>query len=171
MIDNQEIQLRAPELFDLDIILKWENDESLWHLSQTLVPFSRNDIEQFILNNNQDIYTEKQFRFMIERKVDKMVLGCIDLFDFDSLNKRAGVGILIDEKYQKQGWASQSLELLINYSKNHLQLHQLYCNILQSNTDSFRLFKRKHFSEIGVKKDWICLNGIFQDEILLQLIL
>ena len=171
MIENQKIRLRAPELSDLEIILKWENDESLWHLSQTVTPFSRIDIEQFILNNNKDIYTEKQFRFMIETKQEKLVVGCIDLFDFDALHKRAGVGILIDEKYQKKGLASQSLGLLIDYSKNHLQLHQLYCNILQSNTDSFHLFKRKHFSEIGVKKDWICLNGIFQDEILLQLIL
>lgn len=171
MIENQDILLRAPEMSDLEIILKWENDESLWHLSQTVLPFSRHDIEQFILNNNKDIFTEKQFRYMIEYKANKTILGCIDLFDFDPLNKRAGVGILIDEKYQKKGWATQALGLLVSYSKNKLKLHQLYCNILQTNTASIHLFKRKHFSEIGVKKDWIYFNGKFNDEILLQLIL
>lgn len=171
MLRNEIIQLRAPELFDLDLIFQWENDTSLWYLSQTKIPFSRSDIEQFILLGNHDIYVEKQFRFMIVFQESQQVVGCVDLFDFDAPNRRAGIGVLIDSAYREQGFASQALNLLIQYARTTLQLHQLYCNILLSNKSSLFLFKRKHFQEIGVKKDWIFIDDKFHDEVVLQLIL
>lgn len=170
-LQNNKIKLRAPELTDLDIIYKWENDTELWHLSQTQIPFSRFDIEQFILQGNHDIYVEKQFRFMIETIEDNAIVGAIDIFDFDAKNKRAGIGILIDKNYRELGLGSEALGILIGYAKNTLQLHQLYCNILISNLVSLHLFKEKHFQEIGVKKDWIFIKGKYLDEVILQLIL
>lgn len=171
MLKNKILQLRAPELSDLELIYKWENDTDLWYLSQTQIPFSRFDIEQFILSGNHDIYVEKQFRFIIDSLETQETVGCVDLFDFDPLNKRAGIGILIDANHREKGFASEALDLLIAYARDTLHLHQLYCNILLSNNSSMHLFKRKHFQEIGVKKDWIFINDTFNDEVVLQLIL
>lgn len=171
ILRNDKIKLRAPELDDLDTIFEWENNTDIWNLSQTQLPFSRFDIEQFILQSNHDIYIEKQFRFIIESIAEKNIVGAIDLFDFDAINKRAGVGILIDKNFRKLGIGSQALDILIKYAKSTLNLHQLYCNILLSNLVSLHLFKKKHFQEIGVKKDWIFINGKYQDEVVLQLIL
>jgi diamine N-acetyltransferase len=171
MLKNKNIQLRAPELSDLELIYKWENDTELWYLSQTQIPFSRFDIEQFILQGNHDIYVEKQFRFMIDSLENQETVGCVDLFDFDPSNKRAGVGILMDANHREKGFASEALDLLIAYARHTLHLHQLYCNILLSNKSSMLLFKRKHFQETGVKKDWIFINDKFHDEVVLQLIL
>jgi len=171
MLKNKNIQLRAPELSDLELIFKWENDTDLWYLSQTQIPFSHFDIEQFILLGNHDIYVEKQFRFMIDSIEVNQAIGCIDLFDFDASNKRAGIGILIDASHREKGFASEALDLLIQYARTTLQLHQLYCNILLSNKSSLFLFKKKHFQEIGVKKDWVFINGKYHDEFVLQLIL
>jgi len=169
-LSNNNIELRAPELQDIDILYQWENDETIWYLSNTNIPFSRFDLEQFILNSNHDIYSEKQYRFMIVKTDDMKAMGCIDLFDFDPKNKRVGIGILIDEKYRNQGFATEALSLIIDYAFEQLDVHQLFCNILSSNAESLLLFKRKQFSEIGVKKDWVFLQGKYHDEILLQLI-
>ncbi len=169
-LSSDKLILRAPELNDLDILYKWENDESIWYLSNTLIPFSRFDLEQFILQGNHDVFSDKQYRFMIEDKDSSELLGCIDLFDFDPANKRAGVGILVDEKHREKGVASQALDIFIDYAFEQLNVHQLYCNILASNTNSLFLFKRKQFSEIGVKKDWVFLDGKYHDEILFQLV-
>lgn len=53
---SNTIRLRAPELSDLERIFIWENDSELWHLSHTLLPFSAFAIEQYILNEQADIY-------------------------------------------------------------------------------------------------------------------
>lgn len=94
----------------------------------------------------------------------------IDLFDFNPQHKRAGIGILIHPDFQQKGFASEALQLLINYCFTHLHLHQLYANITNDNTNSLHLFEKQNFKLIGVKKDWIFSNGTYKDELLFQLI-
>jgi diamine N-acetyltransferase len=171
ILKGKEIQLRAIEPNDIDPIYKWENDTSIWNLSNTLTPFSRFVIKQFIDNSHLDIFQSKQLRLMIDKINTKESIGTIDLFDFDPLHKRAGIGILIANKENRsKGYASEALDLLINYCFTNLQLHQLYCNITTDNIDSIKLFKKKEFQEVGVKKDWLIFDTETKDEAMYQLI-
>jgi diamine N-acetyltransferase len=165
--------LRAPEPSDIDIIYKWENDVSIWLLGNTITPYSRFAIEQFVLNTEHDIFTTKQLRLMIDwhqSPSGTISIGSIDLFDFDPYHKRAGVGILIDSSKRNSGFATEALNLLIGYCFNTLNLHQLYCNIEISNTISIHLFEKSGFKQCGLKKDWLLRNGKWTTEILYQLI-
>lgn len=169
-LKKDNISFRAVELEDVKIILKWENNPDTWHLSGTLIPFSRFDIEQYVMNASKDIFTTKQLRLMIDLsdKDQQITVGCIDLFDFDPIHKRAGVGILIDEAYRKKGIAANSLDLLIEYAFNILNLHQLFCNIEEDNKNSLSLFQQKEFKIVGLKKDWNYKSGNWVGEYLLQ---
>ena len=60
--------------------------------------------------------------------------------------------------------------MLINYAFHQLQLHQLYANIGTENENSMQLFSKFGFKEIGIKKEWNKVNGIYKDEFLFQLI-
>ena len=165
--------LRAPEPADIDIIFRWENDTSIWHLGNTLTPYSRFAIEQFVLNTDNDIFASKQLRLMIDchsSGVKASTVGSIDLFDFDPYNKRAGIGILIDESSRRQGYAFEALNLLISYCFKTLNLHQLYCNIEKSNEESISLFKKAGFTPCGIKKEWLLHEGQWTDELMFQLI-
>jgi len=173
VLKGKKIQLRAIEPEDLEIIYRWENDSSVWPLSNTLAPFSRFIIKQFIENSHQDIFTSKQLRLMIDRIDDEKVetIGTIDLFDFDPAHKRAGIGILIASKEDRgKGFASEALDILIGYSFTSLQLHQLYCNITTDNTESIQLFNSKGFQLVGIKKDWLLFHNCSKDEAMYQLI-
>lgn len=165
--------LRAPEPTDIDLIFRWENDTRIWHLGNTLTPYSRFAIEQFVLNTDNDIYASKQLRLMIDwhsAGTDIRTVGTIDLFDFDPHHKRAGVGILIDESSRRQGFAFEAVKLLIEYCFNTLNLHQLYCNIEQSNKESIYLFEKAGFSSCGIKREWLLREGKWTDELMFQLI-
>ncbi|MBK7029669.1 MAG: GNAT family N-acetyltransferase [Bacteroidales bacterium] len=167
------ISLRAPEPADIDTLYKWENDPTIWHLGNTLSPYSRFEIEQFVLNSSHDIYSSKQLRFMIDcldSSTKQETVGSVDLFDFDPHHRRAGIGILIDEKYRKNGFATEALELLSAYCFNTLNLHQLYCNIENTNQDSIRLFTRLGYKTCGLRKQWLLRNQEWTDELMLQLI-
>lgn len=173
MKEQSRIKLRAPEPADVDLLYSWENDRELWHMSNTKVPFSRFDLEQYVLSIERDIYATRQARFMIDLiSTDETTetIGSIDLFDFDPANLRAGVGILIISEKRKQGYAAEALEQLLGYAFNILNLHQLYCNILENNQASLKLFQGKGFEIIGLKKDWIHTEGKWHNEYLLQLI-
>ena len=170
-LKGEHIYLRALDRDDLDFIHQIENDEELWELSQTITPYSRFVLEQYLENSHRDIYEVKQLRLVICNHSDESI-GMIDLFDFDFKNKRAGVGILVKDFFQRQkGYGKEALHLLTNYAKNRLNLHQLYCNIIENNTASLKLFQSEHFKIVGLKKDWSYEEGQFKNEYLLQRIL
>ena len=169
-LTGKKIHLRALEPEDLDFLYTIENNESFWEVSSTQTPFSRFVLEQYIVNSHQDIFEAKQLRLIIVDNISNISVGMIDLFEFNPLHKRAGIGILIIETEQHKGLASEAIELLVNYSFNQLNLHQLFANITADNTKSLELFKKLNFKKIGVKKEWIFSNGVFKNEILFQLI-
>jgi len=173
ILKGEKVQLRAVEPNDIDIIYKWENNTSVWQLSNTLAPFSRHIIKQFVDNSHLDIFQSRQLRLMIDKIENDSAetIGTIDIFDFEPLHKRAGIGILIaDEQNRKNGFASEALDILIHYCFNTLQMHQLYCNITSDNTESLNLFQKKGFSLIGIKKDWLIFPKGKKDELMFQLI-
>lgn len=169
-LKGKNIYLRALEPEDLDFIHTIENDESLWELSNTMIPYSRFLIKQYLDHSHKDIFEVKQLRLVISNYMDEP-LGMIDLFDFDFKNSRAGVGILVkDSKNRQLGLGREALRLLINYSFTHLGLHQLYCNISEGNDASIKLFASQGFENVGLKKDWNYMNGHFKNEYLFQLL-
>lgn len=170
-LKGQHIYLRALEPEDLEFVYQLENDESVWEISQTQTPYSRFLIRQYLDNAQQDIYEAKQFRLAICKNDSFQAIGLIDLFDFDPKNKRAGIGILIqNEENRLKGFGRQALELLIHFAFERLELHQLYANIATTNEASIALFTTFGFECVGIKKEWNFQNGNYSDEALYQLI-
>ncbi|WP_439152650.1 GNAT family N-acetyltransferase [Winogradskyella sp.] len=167
-LKGEHIYLRALEPEDLDFIYGIENDTSLWHLSDTQTPYSRFLIKQYLENAQQDIYEAKQLRLAICDKADKTI-GLIDVFDFNFKNKRAGIGILIqNDSNRYKGFGKEALSLLVNYCFETLHLHQVYANISETNSASLKLFEGSGFKKIGLKKDWSFDGKTFTDEYILQ---
>ena len=178
MLSNSIVRLRPPELSDLEYLYQWENNVEIWKVSNTLVPFSSYAIEQYIRSVQQDIYSSKQMRLMIvKNNTDQPSdrgepIGCIDLFEFDPANQRAGVGILIASAENRgKGYASAALTIVINYAKEILRLHQLYCTVFEDNEASMALFTNNNFEITGHQRDWVFEKSQWKDVNFLQLIL
>lgn len=170
-LKGKHIYLRALELEDLNFVYTIENDETIWELSSTITPYSKHVIMQYLNNAHRDIFEVKQLRLVISN-YEEIAVGMIDLFDFDFVNKRAGVGIIVKEPSdRKKGYGSEALKLLIQYCKVHLALHQLYCNISEENDISIKLFQNQGFEIVGLKKDWNFTHNVYKNEYLLQHIL
>lgn len=170
-LKGNEIHLRALEPEDLEFIYTLENNEDVWHVSNTNTPYSKFLIKQYLENAHQDIFEAKQLRLAICINNSNDAVGLIDLFDFDPNHRRAGIGILIASTENRNlGYGKEALKLLINYSFKQLQLHQLYANIGTNNAESIKLFTNFDFKKVGVKKEWMFLDNSYQDEAFFQLI-
>jgi diamine N-acetyltransferase len=171
MLNYLDIRLRAPEPEDLGLLYEWENDEANWAVSNTVTPFSKYTLRQYLENSHRGIYETGQLRLMIDQIHENVTIGTIDIFDFDPFHGRAGIGILIaNDAYRRKGYASMALKCLIDYCFRTLQLHQLFCNILADNCESMELFRKQGFVEAGVKKEWVRTADGFIDEHIFQLI-
>ena len=161
--------MRALEPSDLELLYQWENDSSIWKVSQTLTPYSKHILTQFLETAHLDIFTTKQLRLMIIK--EGFSIGTIELFDYDPVNSRAGIGILIaQENERRKGYAKEALGLMIEYAFKHLKINQLYCNISSSNKISLNLFSSLDFILVGVKKKWNKTSVGWEDELLFQLL-
>lgn len=149
---TKNVTLRRPKLLDLDQLLLWENnlDNSLY--SDNPIFYTREQIEQF-LTSDQDILLDRKIRFMIDSSGSP--IGCIDLFEYDMVNSRAGVGIFIDEKFRNMGFGTKALSLLKSICMKDYFISNLHVNILYTNKESIQLFERAGFTKNGVKENWI----------------
>lgn len=169
MTSAGDIELRAVEPADLEFLFRLENDPNNWLVSNSVQPFSRSTLSQYC-NSVHDIFKDGQLRLIINHQED--AVGTIDLFEYDQIHRRAGVGIIVEQAWQGQGIGKQALVLMISYCQKVLHLHQLYCNIMKSNERSQRLFKASGFELAGVKKEWILTrDGAYEDEQFYQLML
>ncbi|WP_306639526.1 GNAT family N-acetyltransferase [Sanyastnella coralliicola] len=167
-LQGQRSFLRAVEPHDVNHFFKWENDTDNWLVSGTTSPFSRNDLEKYI-RGIRDVYADRQLRLVI--CTEERPVGAIDLFDFDPTHLRAGVGILIGEKEEReQGVAYDALTTLIEYGFDVLHLHQIYANIPANNHASVALFEKAGFELTATRKQWLKGSDGYIDELFYQLI-
>ena len=121
-IEGTACRLRALEIEDIEAMYGWENDTEVWRVSGSVAPFSRNVLRRLIDEQQFDIYATRQQRLIIEN-IEGEVVGAVDLLEFDPQNLRAGVGIIVDERYRLRGYAKDALLALEYYAKEILHLH------------------------------------------------
>tara|TARA_B100001057_G_C22143592_1_gene679234 strand:+ start:31 stop:540 length:510 start_codon:yes stop_codon:yes gene_type:complete len=163
MLDN--LILRTPLLSDFDDLLSWENDLKNNQYTDLPVFYTPSQIEDF-LNSDHDLLLQNQIRYIIE--LNSSAVGCIDLYDYDMVNSRAGVGIYVDSNFRNKGIASKSLELLKSISIEKYLISNLYADIISGNKSSIKIFEKANFINNGIKSNWIRTESSFEDVLFYQ---
>ena len=60
LLQNNVVRLRAPEPEDLELLYSWENNPEWWELGNTLAPYSRYLLKEYIAESHRDIFDLKQ---------------------------------------------------------------------------------------------------------------
>ena len=169
-----QVKLRKIEPSNLPFLYQWENDASVWADGSNHNPLSQQDLRDYIESTTGDIYKDGQLRLVIEsvspkdglghtweRSVSETVcqqsgltLGCIDLFDFDPRNRRAGLGMYIAPEYRGKGVGKEALRLLEEYAFGFLHLRVLYAIISTKNTTCTALYRNAGYTPSSPLPAW-----------------
>lgn len=95
--------------------------------------------------------------------------GCIDLYNYDPLNRRCAVGIMVATEHRRQGHALAMLQALADQYRS--TLHILYADIAATNTASIALFRKAGYTQCGHFKEWLLVGDRYIDSFRMQLIL
>ena len=167
MLKNSKIKLRAVEPEDLDLMYLIENDTELWSCGQTSVPFSHYALKQYIAENSNDIFRDRQLRLVIET-ADGVSVGFLDLQRYDPQHHRAEVGIVVVPEKQRQGLATEALNLLAQYASSRLGIHQLYALVPKGNVASIALFQKCGYKKAAILQDWLITPAGWQSVVVFQ---
>ena len=163
--------LRALEPQDALLLYEWENDPHIWAQGCTLAPYSLKQLRDYTENYDGDIYSARQLRLMIVADDTGETVGTVDLYDFDPVNSRCGVGILVAPPYRRKGYALKALEDVAEYCRTRLSLHQLWCVAGADNEASRSLFTRAGYKASGCLQSWLRTADRYTDAYIYQFLL
>jgi diamine N-acetyltransferase len=166
-LKDDAISLRTPEPEDLELMYAMENDTTLWSVGSTTLPYSRYTLRLYLEQSKQDLYAERQARFVIGVENGEAA-GMIDLADFDPLNSRAEVCIGLLGKYRGKGIATRTLNLICDYAFKKLHINQLYAFIPEWKEESLRLFEKNGFKKSALLQQWLRTENGYSNVFLVQ---
>ena len=149
MIADDVILLRAPEPDDLDSMFRWENEPNKSDTSSAVAPLSRKQLWEYLENYDGDIYSARQLRMIIVRR-------------------RGFVGIYIEARERRHGYALRALELLCRHASAVIGLHQLAAVVVDGNQASRGLFVKAGFRPCGKLRSWVRRGRLYADVIVFQ---
>lgn len=160
---SYEMQLSPLEPEDLELLYEIENSPEMWDVTSSNVPYSRYVLKDYIANQQNDIYADKQIRFVI--RVEGAAIGLIDLFNFEPRHQRAELGLAILKEHRGKGFSAQAIGLLKEYAQKVINLHQIYCIVPENNKPSLRMLRSEGFCNEFILKDWIQTSDGWQNAV------
>jgi [ribosomal protein S5]-alanine N-acetyltransferase len=105
-----------------------------------------------------------------ESKHEKRVVGSVN---FTSIIRRAAqfcyLGYSIDKDCQGQGYMTEAVGRGIEFAFTEMNVHRIMANYVPGNLKSAAVLSRLGFVVEGYARDYLCLNGIWQDHVMTSL--
>ncbi len=171
MISDGVILLRAPEPADIDALFRWENDRDGWRYAVVRAPMSRQALWEYVHNYNPDVLAAGELRMVIVDAGGGESVGAVDLYDVDALNRRGGVGIVVDTQLRGRGYGCRAVNLVADYARMELGLHQLWAVVGRDNAASRSMFEHCGFKIGGCMQSWIRMGESYMDAYFYQRLL
>lgn len=77
----------------------------------------------------------------------------------------AFLGYKLDKDFLNKGYMSMAVEMLAKYAFKELGLHRIEANVMPKNKASLRVLEKNHFTNEGISKYYLNINGAWEDHI------
>jgi [ribosomal protein S5]-alanine N-acetyltransferase len=175
LVEGDRVFLRAPQMGDFPewaalreasrpFLVPWE---PTWpHDDLTRSAFRRR-LKRYV----EDLRTDQAYPFFLFRKSDNAIVGGLTLANIRRGVAQAGsLGYWMGERYAGHGYMTAAVRALIPFSFGSLRLHRLEAACIPTNVASIRLLERTGFMREGFAREYLCINGTWQDHLLYALL-
>ena len=101
---------------------------------------------------------------------DSGPVGCVELYSYDPINRRAAVGIVVSNEYRHRGYGLAMLQALTAFCRTNTSLHQLYADITATNEPSIHIFQKAGYRHCATMHDWVIRADHYVDTLRFQCI-
>lgn len=99
----------------------------------------------------------------IARRTDDQLIGSVTLFNLDFNHRRAEIGYALGRPYWGQGYMHETLQALLAYAFEVLDLHRIEADVDPRNAASIKTLERLGFQREGYLRERWQVNGEIQD--------
>ena len=116
-------------------------------------------------------HSDQGYTFLLFRLEDDALLGGISLTNVRrGVAESCSIGYWIGQRFARQGYMTEGLELALRFSFDRLRLHRLEAACLPHNAPSRGLLLKSGFREEGYAREYLCIDGKWQDHVLFGLL-
>lgn len=168
---GQKVYLRKPRMEDFQqwrdlrcnskaFLVPWE---PTWSDDELLLSSYRKRMAHY----SKLAYDDVAYPFFIFDREDKTLLGAITLSNLRrGVAQMATLGYWIGAAHTNQGYMSDAIAAVITFTKDELDLHRLEASCLPRNASSMRLLEKSGFTREGFARDYLKINGQWEDHVL-----
>jgi [ribosomal protein S5]-alanine N-acetyltransferase len=115
----------------------------------------------------EDQRSDLAYAFLIFRTNDNAMVGGLTVANIRRGVAQAGsIGYWIGAPFARKGYMTAALRALMPYGFTTLRLHRLEAACIPNNIASIRLLEKTGFKREGYARDYLCINGVWQDHLL-----
>lgn len=118
-----------------------------------------------------DWRTDQGYSFFVVRLSDNALVGGIGLSNVRrGVAETGSLGYWIGERYARRGYMEEGLGLVLSFAFQRLRLHRVEAATLPHNVPSRGLLMKCGFQEEGYAREYLCIDGAWQDHVLFALL-
>ena len=116
-------------------------------------------------------HSDQGYTFLLFRLTDEALVGGISLTNVRrGVAESCSIGYWIGQRHARQGYMTEGLELTLKFAFERLRLHRLEAACLPHNAPSRGLLLKAGFREEGYAREYLCIDGKWQDHVLFGLL-
>jgi ribosomal-protein-alanine N-acetyltransferase len=170
-IVGEGVMLRMPQVADFSewAALRELSREFLtpWEPTWPADDLSRSAFRRRIRRYAEDLRTDQGYAFLIFRTSDNKLVGGLTLANIRRGVAQAGsLGYWIGQPFARRGHMTAAVRAVVTFAFTTLRLHRLEAACIPSNVGSIRLLEKTGFVREGYAREYLCINGIWQDHLL-----
>ncbi len=174
LYDHQDWQLRSAELWDAEPICQYfcRNKAYLkpWEPEREAGFYQVNHWRQKLVKLAELHRLSLGFYFIIFHPLHDKVIGTLSFGQITRFPFHAGsLGYSLDPEFQGQGIMTTCVKKVCDYLFKQQNLHRIQAAHMPNNTASRAVLERSGFEYEGLAKDYLLIDGQWQDHCLLAL--
>jgi [ribosomal protein S5]-alanine N-acetyltransferase len=170
-VEGETVYLRAPQMADYGewATLREASRAFLtpWEPTWPADDLTRGAFRRRLRRYAEDQRSDQSYAFFLFRKSDHALAGGLTLANIRRGVAQAGsLGYWIGEPFARRGLMTGAVRALVPFAFGSLRLHRLEAACIPSNVASIRLLENAAFVREGYAREYLCINGLWQDHLL-----
>ena len=170
-IEGEGVTLRLPQMVEFEewAALRTASRDFLtpWEPSWPADDLTRAAFRRRLKRYAEDWRTDQSYAFFIFRKQDNLLLGGLTLANVRRGVAQAGsIGYWLGMPFARNGYMTAAVKGVLPFCFETLRLHRIEAACIPTNTASIRLLERCGFLREGYARQYLCINGVWQDHLL-----
>ena len=170
-IVGEQVLLRVPQMSDFSewVELRTASRDFLtpWEPTWPADDLTRTSFRRRIKRYSEDQRGDLAYAFFVLRKADNVLVGGLTLANIRRGCAQAGsLGYWMGARYARQGHMTAAVTALIPFAFGTLRLHRIEAACIPANVASTRLLEKTGFKREGVARQYLCIDGVWQDHLL-----